>query len=356
MIGKEIRAEELTWGRWATVGLQRVPVSHPAIVAGVGIITLIEQVVEYSLRDPTFSDLTLEVLLSLLAVPAMCVYTLIALRALKSGTITALQDLRTEVQVTDAEYGRHVRQMLRIDRTTEALLLVVSAIIVIGLLVLARAPTPTSAGQSYLPSAPLTALFILATYTLLGWLLLLLVYTSVRLGRELDRFAQRPLNVNVFDPTNLLPFGRLSLLHSMTLVGLIFVLVVPLGRPTELVDYLVIVLLSLGSLLSLILPLRGVRRQMSTAKNEMLERLNRQFHDVHAALENVGELETAEVEELLKRADALARLRTMVRSAPTWPFRTVYAGVRAGIAAMTPLIYFILNEVLRAFVLPALTR
>lgn len=356
MIGKEIGADELTWGRWAVVGLQRMPISYPAVIAGVGILALIEQAVEYSLRDATFSNVTIEILLSLLAVPATCIYTLIALRALKRGTITALHQLRSEVRVSDTEYNEHVRRMVHIGRSVELILLSASGVVVVGLMVILQTPTPMGAGQSYLPSNPLIALFILVTYTLLGWLLLLLIYTSITLGRELGELAQRPLNVNVFDPTNLLPFGRLSLLHSMTLVGLILVLVIPLGRPTELIDYMVIGLLSLGSLLSLLIPLRGVRRQMSAAKNEMLERLNRQFSSVHLMLEDVGQLETKEVEELLKRADALARLRTMVRGAPTWPFRTVYAGLRAGIAAMTPLIYFVLNEVIRAFVLPVLTR
>lgn len=46
------------WSRWATFALERLPLPYGLIVALAAVMALAEQVLEYSLDDPTFSRLT----------------------------------------------------------------------------------------------------------------------------------------------------------------------------------------------------------------------------------------------------------------------------------------------------------
>ena len=52
----------------------------------------------------------------------------------------------------------------------------------------------------------------------------------------------------------------------------------------------------------------------------------------------------------------LLTLRKVIDDSPNWPFRSEAAIVRAAIAAASPLIYFILNQLILRFLLPGLIR
>ncbi|HXF63138.1 MAG TPA: hypothetical protein VNK95_16045 [Caldilineaceae bacterium] len=342
------------WCDWAAISLQRLPVPYWLMVAAFAMLAVIEQLVEHGLRDPLFERLSTERTLALSAVPVMFVYVLLALPLLKNFTIGALQQLRPVIQINDREYNEHVRQMVCIGPRVELVMLAVSACVILLLLIVARAPTPMGGGEARLPRQWLPASLILVVYTLLGWLLLLLLYSSIRLGRGLDALAQRPLTINVFDSTRLLPFGQLSLRHSLTVAGLILVLVIPLGRPTEIIDYMVIALLSLGSLLSLILPLRGVRLQVRRAKTAVLHHLSDQFQQIQTTLINEQQLDQKELEGLSKSAQELDNIRRLVLSGPDWPFRNATATLRAVLTAISPLLYFVITELIRLYLMPLL--
>src|SRR5690606_8124337 len=250
---------------------------------------------------------------------------------------------------------RSLRRTVCVDLRLDLLLLVTSAVVVSLLLAVLRLPTPMGGGITYLPANWWQAGTILLGYTLFCWLLFLLLYSSIRLGTGLSELAQQPLTVNAFDLTHLLPFGDLSLRHSLTLVGLILVLIVPLGRPTQMIDYLIIAELSLGSLLSLILPLRGVRQQIGRAKRLVLHHLSDQFFQVQANLINDQSLDHTELEQLSKKAQELDQLRRMVLATPIWPFRNMAATIRAVLTAMSPVIYFMVTELVRTYLLPIFT-
>ena len=343
------------WCDWATISLQRLPVPYWLVVTGLTMLAAVEQLVEYGLRDPSFERIAIEEALTLSAVPVMFVYMLLALPLLKDFTVNALQQLRPVIQINDREYNEHVRRMICIGPWVELILLAASIAVILLLLVIAHAPTPIGGGEARLPSQWLPMGLILLVYIILGWLLLLLLYSSIRLGRGLGALARRPLTINVFDPTRLLPFGQLGLRHSLTVAGLILVLIIPLGRPTEVIDYTVIALLSLGSLLSLIFPLRGVRLQVRRAKTSVLHHLSDQFQQIQTTLINDQQLEQKELETLSKSAQELDSIRRLVLSGPDWPFRNASATVRAVLTAMSPLLYFVITELMRLYLMPLLT-
>lgn len=340
----------------ADVGLQRLHAPYWLCVLACTGFLIFAQVVEYTLRGAPLADfLVVERWPRRLAVPLVFLYILVALPMLKTFTVEALTQLRPVVRIPDKDYDVFMRRMVCIDLRLDLLLLLASTFSVVLLLAVLGLPTPMGNGVTYLPGVWWQAGTILLGYSLLGWVLLLLLFSSIRLGTGLGDLAQKPLTVNVFDPTHLLPFGQLSLRHSLTLVGLILVLIIPLGRPTEMIDYLVIVELSLGSVLSLILPLRGVRAQIRRAKTLVLHHLSDQFYRIQTNLVNAQKLERAELETLSKNAGDLDQLRRFVLATPAWPFRNMAATVRAVLTAMSPLLYFLVTELMRTYFLPLLT-
>jgi hypothetical protein len=114
------------WSGWTMVALERLPWPYPATVALVGLLTVVEQALEYSLDDPTFSNVTPRGVVQSLAVPALAVYILVILRILKERTVEELAALRPTVLVSDQDYDDHVRGIVSTDWRTELALLVTS--------------------------------------------------------------------------------------------------------------------------------------------------------------------------------------------------------------------------------------
>ena len=95
----------------------------------------------------------------------------------------------------------------------------------------------------------------------------------------------------MFDPDGLLPFGGLSLRHSLTVALTVLLLIIPLGRPTEPSEYAVVLLASLASLSALILPLWGVHRQMGKARDAAASRISGELGRCQARLMEESELD-----------------------------------------------------------------
>ena len=343
------------WLRWTTV-FERLPVSYAwtAIFASAAIM-ITEQVFEHWAGGFWSADVTTEMLKRRLTLPVLTVYMLVMLRVLKRTAIKALTELRPAVQIGDQEYDNRVRRMVGTNQRMEVLLLLASAVIVGLVFVVMHSPFPIY-GWVYLPPNFLVALVILAGYTLFGWIGLTLVYSTLRFGRALGNLARSPLEVNVFDPTNLLPFGRLALIHSLSPAGVILILIISLGRPTGALDYMVILLASLASLMALVIPLLGVHEQMDEAKDKALVRIHEEFKGLYKVLLDGPHLETKEIGDLTNRTGTLVNLRKLIQESPTWPFRDAATTMRALVAAMSPLIYFLLIEITRIYVLPLLNR
>jgi hypothetical protein len=62
------------------------------------------------------------------------------------------------------------------------------------------------------------------------------------------------------------------------------------------------------------------------------------------------------VTELNARTNALVNLRKTILESPNWPFRSNTAVARAVLAAMSPLIYFVLTELVRVYIVPVLVN
>jgi hypothetical protein len=341
------------WYGWASFTLERLPLPYPVICTLVGLMVLAEQVLEYSLDDPTFSNVTLRGVTHSLVVPALVVYILVALRILKDRTVEELVGLRPSVLISDEDYDAHVRRIVSYDRRTELALLVTSVAVVLTIFVVLRTRLPIA--HSRLPADLPAAAFIMVNYVIFGWLGLTIVHTGIQHARALGSLAHCPLMISVFDPANLLPFGRLSLLYSLSFVGIILLLVIPLGRPTEVSDYLVLLLSSLASVLVLVFPLWGVHRQMVQAKERALARIYDQLAGVQGALFGETDLSEDNLGALARHTETLVNFRKMILAGANWPVRDTSAAVRAIILAMAPLIYqSFIEPIIRLFILRVL--
>ena len=97
------------------------------------------------------------------------------------------------------------------------------------------------------------------------------------MARALGQLSRQPLVIDVYDISDLLPFGRIALMLSLAPVGLMILLLVGLGSPQGPIAWLVLSLATTASLLALVLPLRGIHRQMGSAKQTVTGELNREL-------------------------------------------------------------------------------
>lgn len=342
-----------TWQACTRLSLDRLPIPFWATALILSLVVLAEQVMERTTLASMPYAKSLGLVGYRLALPLLTFYMLLALKALKTSSVPKLARLRPAVQVGDGAYSDYVRRILYTSPRAEAGLLVLSLVVVLAWFVVLDLPVPLLASV-YLPSHPLQALFVILAYVIFGWAGLTLVYSSTRFGFGLGALAQRPLKVNVFDPADLLPFGGLSLRHSLTVAVTILLLIIPLGRPTEPGEYAVVLLASLASLSALILPLWGVHKQMERAREVAASRISEELQRCQERLMEDSELDLAAATELANRTDKLIALRTTMYKSPSWPFRNASSVFRVSLAALSPLIYFILSEVLRTYMLPLL--
>ncbi len=341
------------WSGAPSTALERLPLSYPRLVVVLGIASLVGQILEFWLRDPAFGNLARGAV-DVLAFLGPLIYAAIYLRFLKLEAAHGLAELRPAVQISDAEYEAHVRRTLYAKWYVEVGLLIVSLAITLGLFFAPPRELITLAGAR--PGGMLIVAYLVLTYVLLGWLVLALVYTVIRSARGLDALARCPLAVNVFDTGNLLPFSRLSLVHSLSPIGLVLIPLILLGPPRQ-AGFLILAL-SFISLLLLIIPLWGVHRQISTAKERALSHIGDQLMDAQKELlrSPADGSQTATLRALADRTQVLMEFRKNVLGSPNWPFRDVGAALRAIGAAISPLVYLVLTELIRAYLLPILKR
>lgn len=337
------------WACWSMLALERLPLPYGWLVVIAALWGLGEQVYEIAQDHPGLRGVPADTVLSALVFPVLMVYILVNLRALKMGGIRALAELRRSVRVDDDAYDALVKRMVCADWRTELALLAVSAAMVVLLFVGLGAGLLSSANG--LPASPPGAVFVSVTYVFLGWLLLSLLYSGTRHALALKDMARHPLEINVYDPANLLPFGRLSLLYSLPSVGIVLIPLIFFGPPTQ-AGYLV-VLVSLMGLVTLFIPLMGVHKQIDDAKDAVLVSMHEQLADIQGALLG-GDATTDDLDDLAKRTSTMVHLRKMVQESPSWPFKDAAATVRSIVAVMSPLIYFVLTELTRVYILPLL--
>ncbi len=338
------------WSAWSGVALERLRLPYALLVAVLVLLALGEQILEYAIEraasggQPPMSPLRLAVF------PLLVLLILVSLRALKISAVRALAKLRDVVLVDDAEYESHARGLVMANPRVEVGLLAASLAIVLVLFVGLRSDL-LNTNQS-LPASFPAAAYIIAMYVLLGWLLLTIVYTSVRQARVLYRLARRPLAVNVFDPESLTPFGHLGLIQSLPIAGMILLPLLLFGAPTK--GGYVILLLSAVSSVALFVPLWGVHNQIHKAHDRALAGIYAQLQQLEDRLLQPTPLGAEELVAAANRTTVLIHLRKTIQEAPSWPFKDTAAVARAIVAVTSPMVYVFLNELIRVYLVPLL--
>lgn len=341
------------WRHLTELALDKLPLPYWVIALLLGLVVLTEQVMEQSLLSPIERFFAPNNLVLGLVLPALTVYMLLALRTLKLSALPQMVQLRPAVLIDDAAFDDAVRRIVQTSRRAEAVLLFVALGLIVTWFVVLGLPYPMMAAV-YLPANPAQAALTIVAYTIFTWSGLTLVWSAWRFGRGLGQLARQPLAINALDPDNVLPFGRMSLRHSLTVAVTVLLFVIPLGAPGDMLEYSVLALATLASLSALVFPLWGVHQQMGEARNQITARISQELAGCQSRLMNCHEVSNEVLNELSERTERLISLRTTVYRSPTWPFRNATSAVRVVLAAMSPLLYFVLNEIVRTYVLPVL--
>lgn len=345
------RSEPELWAEWARTPLERTPLPFGFALASIAMLIVAEQIWERSQTKIGETTTSFSLIPGWLLLPVLTIYMMLVWRLLRRRTVQALRALRPSVHISDSDYHTIARHMLRTRRDTYLGLATATLVIVLVVFVLLGKPMPAY-DDVFLPRDNIfLAAAVIASYTFFGWIGLSLSYDALAHASGLRVLSRKPLTLNVLDASNVLEFGRLSLWHSATLAGIIFVPLLSLGAPTG-IGFLVLALTLVGSLLTLILPLWGVHCQMVEIKDEATQKINGQLGEVHAALMDENYLSSDSLDDLASRTEKLALLRGHVLKAPNWPFRDLGALVRALAAATSPLIYIILSAVIQRYVVP----
>lgn len=343
------------WLPWARLSLDRLPIPYRGVAVLLGLLMLAEQVMEQALIGPVKAFLIPNNLGSGLALPILIVYMLLAIKSLKVNSLPELARLRSTVQISDEAYDQAVKRIIYTSPRDETVIFLLAFGLMALWFIVLRLPYPmmTSRGTT-LPANLWQALLTLGMYTTFASVGLILLWSTWRFGQGLDRLSRQPLTINAFDPDNVLPFGRLSLRHSLTVAVTVLLLLIPLGIPGSLLSYSVLTLASLTSLSALILPLWGVHQQMKQARDQVATRLSSEMAGCQTRLMSSIDLNNEDLNSLTSRVEKLNELRSALYRAPAWPFRNAATTVRVVLAALSPLLYFILNEILRSYVFPVL--
>lgn len=344
---------------WLGIKERVFPFRFPlAVIVSVGLV-LAGQLVEDSLDSPPMQMLKEPLTISRWTVVIAVLYMVMILKVLEGPVQHALAALQPVVKIDPRAFQRYAGLMDPPGAAAGLVLLAVSTTIVILLIPLSGselpgAKDPVTRLPTYLSHDGLQSLVELAGYAIFGWAGLRLVYATIRLGRALGQLAREPLDVNVFDTTPLLPFGRIALAVSLAPAGLIAIFLIGLGQPTSWSSWGVLTLATLASVLGLVLPLRGVHHQMWRAKQMILSSLNRDITQIYGELNIPSASETAEIGRLANRTGTLVALRKVVSDMTTWPYADTVAFGRAVLVASAPLIYTALNSLINIFLITPL--
>lgn len=299
------------------------------------------------------------------ALIVLTLYMLLMLRLMQRTARNTLRDVRPAVKCDDATYAEIAARMTRARWLTDLVLAVIALGFVVVLLFpppFLHSPIPTvdhpymPNRATFLPSEPFAAFVVLVGYWLVGWTALCLLWNAVRLGKALGDLTQQPLELDVFGATNVLSLGRMALVLSLAPAGVIVILLIGLGLPTTTLSWFVFILASFASILALVLPLRGVHRQMEAVKENATREINLEFSLIQSEIFQKNAPDSARTAHLSNRTNVLVNLRKVVQEAPTWPFRDTVAITRALLIASAPLIYAVLNELIRIFFITPLTK
>lgn len=347
-------AKEQEWARLNMTLLDRLPLPFAAVLGGVFLLGITSIGLEILLKQRmlVWGPQDRSELIEAVATLVVVLYIFIHMRLIKQTTIRGLVQLRPAVKIDDAAYERHVARMVCDKVAIELIIVALAAGLVVLFFIV-----PASGVRRLLPhgAADMLAVGVMLLYYLIAFAALLsLVYTSIRNAAALSALSRQPLQVNVFDPTPLLPFGRISLVQSLAFVGIFLIPLIIVGPPRAGGGWLVLGLSSFG-LMALFAPLWGVHRQIVRAREQVLGKLSDDLLQVQQTLATSPPTEVEQLKTLADRTDLLISFQKHILAAPSLPFRDFGAVVRATIAAASPLIYLVLSQLVQTYVFPMFT-
>jgi hypothetical protein len=350
-----------TASRWGAFLSKTLPVRYPFFVLLILVAVGFGQLIEDALDTPTLEMLTPNVSIPRWTLVLLTLYMLVMLRLIQRTAMHAMRDVRPAVQCDDLTFQDFRQRLSRVHIRTDIVLTLLSVAFVVLLFRIFNTALPVTRNpltneRTYLPTDPWNALIVIVAYSLVGWAALSLLVNTVRLGKALGDLTRLPLALNAYDTDNVLPFGRLALVLSLAPAGIVLILLVGLGSPTRLLAWFAVLLASLASVLALILPLRGVHRQMEQSKKHALEEINHDLSAIHDEVVHSNVPESESNAQLSNRTNILVNLRKVVQEGQTWPFRDTLAVTRALLVASAPIIYTALNELIRRLILEPLVK
>jgi hypothetical protein len=292
-------------------------------------------------------------LLARWAVVGLVLYSIVMSAMLMQRAAGSLSTVRTVVAIKQKAFDGYRQRLAHIDPRIEIGLFVGAAVVtavlflVLGSDLLLDDPVLQPKTPHKLPSDPLLAFAILAAYTVVGWTFLRLMYITGRSARILGQLGREPLRINVFDTSDLIPFGNLGLLITLAPAVAIIILWAGLGTPNAIGGWVILGIASMFTLLALLLPLEGIHRQMADAKEKALTGLNQRIADLYDEISGPLPADANDASRIGGATNALIPMRKTVQEMTTWPFRSAVTFGRAVIIAMAPLIYAFLSEVIR---------
>lgn len=350
-----------TVSRWGLFLSRTLPLRYPFFVLLVLVAVGLGQLLEDALDTPGLEMLSPGVSIPRWTLVLLTLYMLVMLRLIHRTAIRTIQDVRAAIRCDDQTIQEYRRRLSRVHFRTDLGLALLSTAFVVLLFVVLNTPLPVTRNpltneRTFLPTNPWNALVVIASYGLVGWAALSLFVSTVRLGKALGDLTRLPLALNVFDTDNVAPLGRLALVLSLAPAGVILILLLGLGSPDRPLAWFAVALASLASVLALLLPLRGVHRQMDEAKKKALQEINRDLSTIHDRVMHSAESDGEDSAQLSSRTNILVNLRKIVQEGPTWPFRDTVAVTRAVLVAGAPIIYTALNEVIRVLIIEPLVK
>jgi hypothetical protein len=241
------------------------------------------------------------------------------------------------------------RQGLGVDAVLLAAAAAFVAVIFVGLQTSLPIDDPVTNAPVFLPTDRLAALVVLAEYSVVGWAMGSLVWATVRRTRALGELSRQPMQVDVFDTENVLPFGNIALSTALAPAGVVVILLFGFGRPSSPLSWTLLILVTLASLFALLQPLRGIHGQMERAKDRALTDINGRLRDSYDELRAQPAPKGGTLADLNARVATLVALRKSIGEMTTWPFRDTIAFGRAVLIALAPLIYTFVNELIKVF-------
>ena len=329
--------------------------AYPVITVIAVVIVFAGQLAEDFVDSPPLQMMPPVLLFQRWVVVALVLYCLVMWALLRRTVGQSLPQVRHVVKVDRDTFDDHVARMAAPPVVVELAILlgvvVLDVVLFVGMNSDLLFDDPVTRQAKKLPTDPIVASIILAGYTVIGWAFLRLIIYGARLARELGRLARRPLQINVFDTSDLGPFGNIALAVALAPAGVLVILLIGLGAPTTPVGWSVVAETTLVIVLVMLLPLRGIHQQMSAAKDVALTALNARIGELYAKFSVPLQGDATEVGRLSAATGALVPLRRTVQEMTTWPFRNTVALGRAVLIASAPLIYTTLSELIRVFII-----